>query len=134
MLLEAPVTIVLSNVAMRQSARLRKAFLRHRETLVCRALSKVFHLDPRWFRPYPAMSAEWLLKVYRVARDRKLPAVEMMLHSSELMPDGSPYNPTEASVERLYERGCSRKWRASPENPSANVGADISGEWCRLWF
>jgi hypothetical protein len=103
-LLEVPVTIVLPNAVMRQSARLRQAFLRHRETLMCRTLDKVFHLDPWWFRPYHAMSAERMLKVYRVARARKLPAVEMMLHSSELMPDGSPYNPTEASVERLYER------------------------------
>ena len=79
-LLEIPVTIVLPSAAMRQSA------------------------DPQWFRPYPKMSAEQLLEVYRVASAQKLPALEMMLHSCELMPGGSPYNPTEASIEQLYAK------------------------------
>jgi hypothetical protein len=69
-----------------------------------RAFNKVFQLEPLWFRPYPHMSAERLLEVYRVARAQGLPALEMMLHSSELMPGGSGYNPTEASIEQLYAR------------------------------
>jgi hypothetical protein len=103
-LLEVPVTIVLPSAAMRQSAYLRAVYLRHRETLVGRVFNRVFNLDPLWFRPYPHLSAERLLTVYRVARAQRLPALEMMLHSSELMPGSSPYNPTEASVEQLYAR------------------------------
>jgi hypothetical protein len=103
-LLEVPVTIVLPSAAMRRIAWLREPFLRHRETRACRVLNKVFHLDRQWFRPYPEMSAEQLLEVYRVASSQKLPALEMMLHSSELMPGGSPYNPTEASIEQLYAK------------------------------
>jgi len=61
-------------------------------------------LDRQWFRPYPEMSAEQLLEVYRVASAQKLPALEMMLHSSELMPGGSPDYPTEASVEQVYAK------------------------------
>jgi hypothetical protein len=103
-LLEVPVTIVLPSAAMRQSACLREVFLRHRGTRVGRAFDRVFHLNPWWFRPYPHMSTERLLKVYRVARAQGLPALEMMLHSSELMPGGSGYNPTEVSIEQLYAR------------------------------
>jgi hypothetical protein len=61
-------------------------------------------LDRQWFRPYPEMSAEQLLEVYQVASAQKLPALEMMLHSSELMPGGSPDYPTEASVEQVYAK------------------------------
>jgi hypothetical protein len=103
-LLEVPVTIVLPSAAMRQSAYLRDVFLRHRKARVWRAFNRIFHFDPWWFRPYPYMSAERLLKVYRVARAQGLPVLEMMLHSSELLPGGSPYNPTEASIEQLYAR------------------------------
>ena len=59
---------------------------------------------PMWFRPYPDMSVKRLLEVYRAARAEQLPALEMMFHSSELMPGGSPYNPTEDSIEQLYAR------------------------------
>jgi hypothetical protein len=74
-LLEVPVTIVWPSAAIWQSAYLRKTFLRHRETLMWRAFDKVFQLEPLWFRPYPHMSAERLLEVYRVARAQGLPAL-----------------------------------------------------------
>lgn len=50
------------------------------------------------------MSAEHLIAVFETARHRGLPVVEMMFHSSELLPGGSPYNPTEADVDRLFAR------------------------------
>jgi hypothetical protein len=33
-----------------------------------------------------------------------LPVITVMLHSSELMPGGSPYNPSEASIEALHRK------------------------------
>ena len=34
----------------------------------------------------------------------RLPYVQLMIHSSELMPGGSPYNPDEKSIEYLYSQ------------------------------
>ena len=56
----------------------------------------------QWFRPWPHGSAEDLIHVYEAAKLRGLAGVEMMFHSSELMPGGSPFWPDEAAVERLY--------------------------------
>lgn len=103
-LLEVPVTILYTNSRFARSKRLKPLFFRHRRTLPARAMNKLFRLDPQWFRPYPRMSAERLIAVYEVARDAGLPAVEMMFHSSELMPGGSPYNRDEAAIERLYQK------------------------------
>ena len=50
------------------------------------------------------MSAQRLIAVYETAKALGVPAVEMMLHSSELMPGGSPYNRTPAAVDDLFRR------------------------------
>lgn len=42
------------------------------------------------------------MAVYRTAQRLNLPCVEMMFHSSELMPGCSPAFPDESSIESLY--------------------------------
>lgn len=59
---------------------------------------------PQWFRPWPYMTAGDLIRVYDEAQRRNLPLVEMMFHSSELMPAGSPFHSDEASIDRLYQK------------------------------
>lgn len=103
-LLEVPVTILYVNGVMRGSPFLRAAHRRFRKTLPARLLNRVFTIAPQWFRPFPDMTVDRLCAVYRTAAHLGLPAIEMMFHSSELMPGGSPHNPTKESVERLYER------------------------------
>ena len=103
-LLEVPVTIVCTNGLMRRSPLLRAAYRRYRKTSSARLLNRMFSIAPRWFRPFSDMSVARLRAVYDTARRLELPVVEMMFHSSELMPHGSPHNPTVESVERLYER------------------------------
>jgi hypothetical protein len=103
-LLEVPVTIVHVNGLMRQSSSLRAAYRRYRRTLPARVLNRAFDTAPRWFRPFSDMTAARLIEVYETARYLGLPVVEMMFHSSELMPGGSPHNPTAADVEHLYAR------------------------------
>ena len=44
-----------------------------------------------------------MLRAARHARASRAPCVELMVHSSELMPEGSPRFRTAAAVERLYE-------------------------------
>ena len=102
-LLEVPVTILFTRFPLRNFRFFRNYFRNHRESPPMRALDRM-GFGPRWLRPYPDYSAAELIRVYRTARKLRLPAVVMMLHSSELMPGGSPYYPDERSVERLYRK------------------------------
>jgi hypothetical protein len=45
----------------------------------------------------------FLIGLLEKAREQGWPYVEFMLHSSELMPGGSPTFRSEASIEKLYE-------------------------------
>lgn len=100
-LLEVPMTILCPKAAQ---WRLVTALFKRESSLGFRIGRKLFGIETEWFRPYPHMSAERLKNVYRVAASRGLPVVDLMFHSSELMPGGSPYNPTPESIEQLYER------------------------------
>ena len=103
-LLEAPVTIVYTNGLMRRAPGLRRWYRRSRRSLPARVANRLWRIAPQWFRPFPDMSLARLLHVYETATRLGLPAVEMMFHSSELLPGGSPYNRTEADVEHLFAR------------------------------
>lgn len=56
----------------------------------------------RWFRP-DGRNGRRLCEMLRRALRQGRGFVNLMLHSSELMPGGSPTFPNEASVEALYE-------------------------------
>ncbi|HXG05480.1 MAG TPA: deacetylase [Candidatus Binatia bacterium] len=56
----------------------------------------------RWLRPN-GRNVTQLLRLADVAVAERRRYVQCMLHSSELMPGGSPSFPSEASIERLYE-------------------------------
>ncbi|MEM7681643.1 MAG: hypothetical protein AAF288_06790 [Planctomycetota bacterium] len=98
-LIEAPVTIVrtrplekLAAVRFAQRFRLPAALLR--KSRLARG--------PRWFRPWPYTTGRDLIEVYNAARTAGLPVVEMMFHSSELLPGGSPFWPDRPAVRNLY--------------------------------
>jgi hypothetical protein len=55
-----------------------------------------------WFRPRPQGTGDELIRVYECAKRTGLSLVEMMFHSSELMPGGSPFWPDATGVEHLY--------------------------------
>jgi hypothetical protein len=119
-LLEVPVTILRTQPLLARSRRLQEVYARNRRRLSGRVLNKLFRLDPQWLRPYGHMSGANLRAVCETAERQGLPAVEMMFHSSELMPGGSPYNPDEAAIERLYEKlesvfahAQARSWRGA---------------------
>lgn len=57
---------------------------------------------PILFRPWPGRPVKTLLQMADCARRLGLPYIMLMLHSSELMPGGSPYFPDEPAVERLH--------------------------------
>jgi len=62
------------------------------------------HLGSQWLRPYPHMTVDRLKRVSALARHAGAPVLNLTFHSSELMPGGSPYNRTEASIEDLFTR------------------------------
>jgi hypothetical protein len=54
-----------------------------------------------WLRPN-RHNGKRLLRILEIAKQEGRDHVEFMLHSSELMPGGSPIFPTERSIEGLY--------------------------------
>ena len=103
-LLEVPVTILWTHGWVRGSPALRALYMRYRKTLAARALNRAFDIAPRWFRPFSDMTGPRLEAVYDTASQLRLPVIEMMFHSSELMPAGSPHNLTPESVDDLFKR------------------------------
>ncbi|GMV97051.1 MAG: hypothetical protein AMXMBFR83_14100 [Phycisphaerae bacterium] len=99
---EVPVTILFTKWPLRSSEALRRLFVSAASPRLSHGLARR-GWGPRWFRPHGTVSAADLLCVYDTAERIGLPCAEMIFHSSELMPGGSPYFPDEASIERLYE-------------------------------
>jgi hypothetical protein len=95
-LLEVPVTVLPSRATLRSLA---AAVLPSKDALA-RALDRVFPV--RWLRPNGRNMKHLLRVVDRAAADGRR-YIECMLHSSELMPGGSPMFRSEASIETLYE-------------------------------
>ena len=56
-----------------------------------------------WLRPN-GRNTRVMLRLLRRAIEERRPYVEFMLHSSELMPGGSPFFPGARSIERLYRQ------------------------------
>lgn len=54
-----------------------------------------------WLRPNGSNLAS-MLRILDIAISQNRPYVEFMMHSSEFMPGGSPYFPSDESVENLY--------------------------------
>jgi hypothetical protein len=69
--------------------------------LVRRYVGRVFPAVV-WMRP-TGRNLRFLLEMLGQARQERWPYVEFMLHSSELMPGGSPTFQNAASIEKLYE-------------------------------
>jgi hypothetical protein len=103
-LLEVPVTILsfrsgLVDRLVRVVDRLPQGFAGAR-ALTHRAADR-FSPQAAWLRPSGRNRQRLLDLVERVVADR-LPHAEFMLHSSELMPGGSPAFPDGAAIEALY--------------------------------
>jgi hypothetical protein len=64
-------------------------------------LGRPLGIAPRWLRPFPSVSAGRLVATALLALRQRLPVLNVMLHSSELLPGGSPYAATEGDVGKL---------------------------------
>jgi len=97
-LLELPVT-VLRQPRSRLTRAAAAAISRHR---FGRRVAQRLWPDVRWLRPNGRNGRE-LIETIDLALADGRGYVEFMLHSSELMPGGSPRFATEAQIEHLYE-------------------------------
>lgn len=92
--LEVPVTIVkLEGISELGVPRYLLSYLRE-----CRKPYKTV-----WLRPSISSLRDMKKIIDRVNQDASLDYLEFMIHSSELMPGGSPYYPEEGSIENLYK-------------------------------
>jgi hypothetical protein len=98
---EVPPTIVFFSALGRWVPGVQTLYRRHR---LVRRLFDRKRLGTQWLRPYPYMTVERLKRVMTLARRTRTPVLNLTFHSSELMPGGSPYNPTAESIESLYSR------------------------------
>lgn len=97
-LLEVPVTV--TGPAFSKPARLARSVL-GTNWLGRKVANRLF---PKLAWLYPkGNNHRFLTRLLRTALEEKREHAEFMIHSSELMPGGSPNFPTEGSIERLYE-------------------------------
>jgi hypothetical protein len=102
-LVEIPVTILPTYAALRRSALLFGLY-RSAPVRVLRraALSRWLSPQPVWLQPVPSFTSDDLKAAF--SRQSEIAGVAvMMLHSSELMPGGSPFRPDQAAVRELLD-------------------------------
>jgi hypothetical protein len=101
-LLEIPVTLFATYPALRRWPALLEAYRCMPVRAVRRLLvARWFSPQPIWLTPDPRYSPEDLEAAWDCASDAKLDVAVMILHSSELMPGGSPFRPDKTSVTDL---------------------------------
>lgn len=94
-LLEVPMTIMKSHKLFPPSSKTVRGIL-----------ANIYHTvlsNELWLRPDGRNLGQMLYIVDKATGDRKKDYIMFMLHSSELMPGGSPTFRTEESIEKLYE-------------------------------
>ena len=102
-ILEVPVTILFP-VRLFNSWNIQwKFFINNRNRLLKKIIGRL-GLAPQWFRPYAYMGIGDLINIFKKARGINLPCVNLMFHSNELMPGGSPYHLDQKAVDALYEK------------------------------
>ena len=98
-LLEVPITILHTNPWIKERVLLPWISC-NLPFVVHKAWHKLAGL--KWLRIFPQTTVADLVKVYESAVKNKLGFIEFMIHSSELMPGGSPYSKTENDVRHVY--------------------------------
>jgi hypothetical protein len=97
-LLELPMTIVQPSYSGVLGAT-RALLARHRFGV---RVTNHFIPSCQWLRPTGRNRKE-LLHIFAIARQEQRPYIEFTLHSSELMPGGSPTFPSREGIEALYD-------------------------------
>ncbi|MFL6582797.1 MAG: deacetylase [Burkholderiales bacterium] len=102
-LLEVPMTIFPSNLYRRASYLYRVPLLRRAANRLSPGLSWLCPVQPSLSAPL-ARNLDVMLKMARATRNEGVSCMEFMIHSSELMPGGSPNFATPSDIDLLYDR------------------------------
>lgn len=102
-LVELPVTVLPTYPLLRRSPWLRDHWDAFALRAARRALRAWRRPQPLWFRPRTEYGLGDLEVLVDEAERLALPFAVLMFHSSELMPGGSPYRPTQSSVDELLD-------------------------------
>lgn len=100
-LLEAPVSIIYTGSLIKENSFLSGRFTYLDDGLAKNILNKIL-FKKKWLRIFQSSKIGDWSAIYKAAVRNKLPVLEFMIHSSELMPGGSPYAKDEKEVEKVY--------------------------------
>ncbi|MFA6253163.1 MAG: hypothetical protein WCV69_02375 [Patescibacteria group bacterium] len=102
-LLEIPMTILFTGILKKEKNACANFFLGLTNGFLKKILNKILFRQ-KWLRIFPGSGEGDWINIYKSAKLNKLPCLEFMIHSSELMPGGSPYAKDEAAVELIYDQ------------------------------
>ena len=102
-LLEVPMTILFTGLIKNEKNGFVNLFLDLLDSFFKKVLNKIF-FQQKWLRVFSGSERKDWINIYKSAELNKLPCLEFMIHSSELMPGGSPYSEDEKSVEFIYSQ------------------------------
>ncbi|RJQ35639.1 deacetylase [Candidatus Parcubacteria bacterium] len=100
-LLEVPMTILFTGLFKKENNFLHNIILRWPESFVKKVVNRLF-FRLKWLRIFPNSKPSDFKRIYKAAKKNSLPVLEFMIHSSELMPGGSPYAKDEEQVDKIY--------------------------------
>jgi hypothetical protein len=100
-LLEVPATILYTGLLVREESAAARWFSVLPEGPMKRMLDRLV-FRRRWLRIEPWSRRRDWADIYRAAERNDLDVLEFMIHSSELMPGGSPLSTAPQSVEWIY--------------------------------
>jgi hypothetical protein len=101
-LLEVPMTILYTGRLIKEGGKIANWFSVLDESILKRGLNFLF-FKRKWLRIFPETSGREWEAIYNSAKRNRLPVLEFMIHSSELMPGGSPYAKNGKDVENIYK-------------------------------
>jgi len=102
-LLEVPMTILFTGLFKKENNFLSKIILRLPDSFVKKVINRLF-FRLKWLRIFHNSSKGDFKRIYKAAKKNNLPVLEFMIHSSELMPGGSPYAKNEEDIKRTYRQ------------------------------
>ena len=102
-IVEVPMTVLYTGPFVREGSNPARWFSRMGEGILKRILNR-FLFRGEWLRIGPhSRSRDWEA-LHRAAQRNRLDVLEFMIHSSELMPGGSPLVRTEEHAEAVLEK------------------------------
>ncbi len=102
-ILEVPMSILFTGLWSKENSRLAKLYLKFRTDSIIKKVFNRLLFRQKWLRIFPETTVNDFKVVYSSAVKNNLPALEFMIHSSELVAGGSPYVKTDQDLERVYE-------------------------------